>query len=173
MAYDERCDVYSLALILWEILNLQKPFGKATMKDLEQRVWDDTARNRPEILVVASSDNDERQQVSSFLSMPKSGWTASLKSLVENSWAHNQNDRPTMEELESKLKVEATRYVNAIRQLHGQHSTDFLNSKRLTHDGRRSTFVYKSFIDEAKSRDSHPKRNGLREWISGFGSAHS
>lgn len=140
-AYDERCDVYSTALIIWEMLTLEKPFAKTTIAKMKQSVWDEAMQYRPEI-VLADQEIDEQQQVINFLSKPKSGWTKSLKTLIEKSWSHNFDIRPKMEEFESNLSTEVTTCLSALHKLHGCLACEFLSSRRLSHDNRRSTFVY-------------------------------
>jgi serine/threonine protein kinase len=159
--YDERCDVYSLALIIWEILNVETPFDHSTVKDLKRSVWDDATCRRPEILLVAPSvtpTGHDENQVSSFLAYPKSGWTTTLKALTERSWAHNLSERPTMEELESELNIEVARCLKLVDKLNCGGARDLLSSTRLTHDTRRSTFVYES---GAAVVDSKLKRFGF------------
>jgi len=158
--YDQRCDVYSLALLMWEILNIEKPFENMTLKEIQRSVWEGAECCRPQILLAEISSpittDDDEQEVSNFLLNPKSGWTPTMKTLVEKSWAHNLHERPTMKQLESELLIEVSRSLKVIHKLSGGLAEEFLCSKRLSHGSRRSTFVYQVDADH----DARPQRSG-------------
>ena len=157
--YDQRCDVYSLALLMWEILNIEKPFEGMTLKEIQGSVWEAATCCRPQILLAEISSptptDDDEQQVSNFLMNPKSGWTPTMKTLVEKSWAHIVPERPTMKQLESELFIEVSNSLKVIHKVSGALVEEFLCSKRLSHGSRRSTFVYQADVDH----ESRPQRS--------------
>jgi hypothetical protein len=155
LSYDAKCDVYSLALLLWELLNLKKPFGKVTMDKLRRLVWDERTERRPRIQVVPE-ELDQDQQSSLFLTSPKASWTPALKQLVERAWSHDFSKRPTMPEMEKELKAELTKGIERMDNAHGGLDSYFLDSKRMSHKRRRSTFVYQSTLQEEDPISGHP-----------------
>lgn len=140
-AYDARCDVYSFALLLWEIMNLRKPYGYVSMEKLKRLVWDKNNARRPHIRVVPEELAPDEQSTL-FLTSPEASWTAPLKRLVERAWSHDFIQRPTMAEMELELKAQLTKCIEHMDRVHGGLDDNFLDSRRLSHNRRRSTFVY-------------------------------
>lgn len=154
--YNAKCDVYSFALLLWEMMNLKKPYGsKITMEKLERLVWDPEHARRPRIRMVA--DQDHARSSSLFLTSPKASWTAPMKELIERAWSAKIEERPTMEEVEQQLKSQLTGGIEHMESVHGDLDVLFDN-KRLSHNRRRSTFVF-----EYKSRSEEMRNNNVRE----------
>jgi mitogen-activated protein kinase kinase kinase 7 len=83
--YNESCDVYSFAILLWQMLALKKPYdnSKLTISTLYTEVWGGPCK-RPEICV---------------------SWPKPIKSLLSQAWEHEIKNRPTMREIESVLHV--------------------------------------------------------------------
>jgi serine/threonine protein kinase len=82
-AYNEKVDVYSFGLLLWQICQLKKPFSNFDYSMMEIRV-------------VAQH---ERPLVS-----PK--WSKTLQNLITSCWAPNMAERPSCDEIMTKLKAE-------------------------------------------------------------------
>ena len=142
LPYNAKCDVYSFALLLWEIMNLTKPFGyNLTLEKLQLSVWDEKHASRPPIRVV-SDGLEIKERSSLFLTSPKASWTESLKTLVESAWAHSISARPSMAQIEVELKRQLTHGIEHMESFHGGLCDTLLDSKRLSHNRRRSTFVY-------------------------------
>ncbi len=134
--YNSKCDVYSFALLVWELLNLEKPFGRVSMHTLKQRVWNETKQRRPRIIIASDNPNHD------VATIPQAAWTKQLKDLIERAWAHDPSKRPTMHEMETELRTELTYSIEVMNNVYGVGNDPFLESKRMSHDARRSTFVY-------------------------------
>lgn len=81
--YNEKVDVYSFGLLLWQLFQLKKPFCYFDYNMIESRV---VARH-------------ERPLVP-----PK--WSKNLQNLVTSCWAPNMAQRPSCDEIMIKLKEE-------------------------------------------------------------------
>jgi serine/threonine protein kinase len=81
--YNESCDVYSFAILLWQMLALKKPYDKLkiTMSKLYAEIWGGPCK-RPKICI---------------------SWPKSITSLLSQAWEHETKNRPTMCEIESVL----------------------------------------------------------------------
>lgn len=78
--YGKACDVYSFALVCWEILALEKPFASMTREDLLMEVYQ--KQQRPKVA---------------------KRWPALMKSLIRRSWYHNPRYRPQFYEIKAIL----------------------------------------------------------------------
>lgn len=112
--YNGTCDTYSFSILLWEMLALTPPFELYTIQKLKQRVYG-------------------KEQKRPFL---EEAWPGAIQQLLEQGWATEPKQRPTMLQVEKRLKKECI-------QLRG-------TSRGLEHKRRRSTYVYE------------PKRKGRR-----------
>jgi serine/threonine protein kinase len=84
--YNEGCDVYSFALLCWQMASLKVPYDKYTLSRLKEQVWSAPyTYNRPPI--------DKK-------------WPEFFKRLLCQSWSHSIKHRPTMKEIESILAQE-------------------------------------------------------------------
>lgn len=84
--YNEKCDVYSFALIMWQIMTLKTPFAKYNVKKMYQHVF--TAPHaRPSL---------EQDFVSTYVQ-----W---IPALLENMWSPDVHERHTMEEILTLLQ---------------------------------------------------------------------
>ena len=104
--YNELCDVYSLAILFWEILTLNRPF--ATYRSLRQfhdNVWRGSFALRPEI--------------------PKKT-SKTVTSLLERAWSSDLKVRPTAAQFESELQTELLAKDKDIRVTHTRRSTFLL-----------------------------------------------
>jgi serine/threonine protein kinase len=79
--YNTKADVYSFALLLWEILALSKPFGDCTEQKYRSRVV--KRGERPEI---------------------DSSWPLEIQELLRKTWSPSMDKRPTMKEVCAILK---------------------------------------------------------------------
>jgi serine/threonine protein kinase len=79
--YNEKADVYSFGILLWEMVSLQRPFEYHTPKTMQSEVIMGT--ERPSL---------------------QASWPLSFQSLLRKCWSHSANERPTMIEVESILR---------------------------------------------------------------------
>lgn len=88
--YNEKCDTYSMAILIWQMLAGKEPFENyTTMKSLRTRVWE--GGKRPII--------DE-------------SWSQTIKLALTRGWTEDVRGRHTMKNLEKILKDEVTRLRN-------------------------------------------------------------
>lgn len=72
--YNETCDTYSFALLLWEMLSLKKPYEGCTITSLREQIYNG-AHDRPII---------------------HDCWPVPIRLLLKRSWTHNVYDRSYM-----------------------------------------------------------------------------
>ena len=72
--YDDRCDVYSFGIVLWELFALEKPFKKMNRRQVQEKVI----------------CGGERPKISSC-------WPGSIQDIMRQCWAQEPNDRPSLE----------------------------------------------------------------------------
>lgn len=97
--YNESCDIYSLGLILWEIIVLKRPFknhqfiDQQSLGNFAESVWSpaDGPQNRPPV--------------------PKRV-SPGLRQLLKRSWDHSLEERPNAMEFENILRFETSRLQN-------------------------------------------------------------
>eukprot|EP00934_Nitzschia_sp_Nitz4_P007564 Nitzschia sp. Nitz4//scaffold293_size23253//119//3585//NITZ4_008501-RA/size23253-snap-gene-0.3-mRNA-1//1//CDS//3329546183//7554//frame0 len=88
--YNEKCDVYSFAILLWQTLTLERPFhGTSTVVDLQEAVWQGEMKRPP---------------------LDRS-WSDDLKGLLVSAWSPMVSARPDMNEVSNKLRQTATAAV--------------------------------------------------------------
>jgi serine/threonine protein kinase len=137
--YNELCDVYSLGVLIWQMMSLCKPYDNMTMVDLVSDVWKkDPSAKRPTPSLVKKGrflagrgrlGGKRKQQ----RGKPTLGSPASLQSLVESCWSYNLQHRPGMRQVEGRLKDE----ILAFQAIHG-----IQDSRRMSHVRRRSTYIF-------------------------------
>lgn len=87
--YNEMCDVYSFALICWQMVSLKSPYGKIDYKTLASKVWG-TPHDRPKI---------------------DSKWPTWLKDdILSKGWSHNVHERSSMKDIEGILAQEVSKH---------------------------------------------------------------
>lgn len=112
-AYNESCDVYSFSLIVWQIMNLKKPYDNfSTLELLEKHVW--SGHERPPI---------------------QGKWDETLKTTLRKCWSSGVEQRPAMDEIELTFKT----LVVPPKEEQGSQVT---LGKRFSHLKRRSTHVF-------------------------------
>lgn len=81
--FNEKCDVYSYGIVLWEILTREEPFQQY------------------------QSFDKFKEAICVYHDRPKipEGCVESLKSLMEDCWAPNPNDRPSFEDIISRINL--------------------------------------------------------------------
>lgn len=120
--YNEKCDVYSFAILLWEMITLREPFQLFGMKAFQTRVWqEDGEQKRPYIPDGSNNNKYERANAHS--------WTVPMKLLLKRSWCADIPTRNCMSQVSGILRKEC---VTA----RGGDETG------LEHRRRRSTFVF-------------------------------
>jgi serine/threonine protein kinase len=83
--YNEKCDVYSMSILLWEIMACRVPYVAYSCKAMEERVF--KGDKRPII--------DE-------------SWSQPIKLLLRRGWTADISARPSMQNLVTILKKEIT-----------------------------------------------------------------
>eukprot|EP00934_Nitzschia_sp_Nitz4_P000051 Nitzschia sp. Nitz4//scaffold293_size23253//16701//18224//NITZ4_008508-RA/size23253-augustus-gene-0.6-mRNA-1//1//CDS//3329546204//51//frame0 len=83
-SYDEKCDVYSFAMLLWEMLSLVVPFAQGDMQLLVSKVWRGPCV-RPPI---------------------KQSWGSKIQQLIKEGWDDDMSARPSMETFSKRLRAE-------------------------------------------------------------------
>ena len=81
--YNEKCDIYSFGLILWQCLELKQPFSTFTVKKMQTNVY--MGMETPKI---------------------SSKWSENLKNLLANSWSRDFSNRYDCEVVLAKLQQE-------------------------------------------------------------------
>eukprot|EP00934_Nitzschia_sp_Nitz4_P007847 Nitzschia sp. Nitz4//scaffold293_size23253//4628//5937//NITZ4_008502-RA/size23253-processed-gene-0.16-mRNA-1//1//CDS//3329546186//7837//frame0 len=84
--YNEKCDVYSFAILAWEILSLETPFEGTSLEFLKASVWRGD-KERPKL---------------------HGSWSQELRDLISSAWSHSIADRPDMADLSSGLRDQCT-----------------------------------------------------------------
>eukprot|EP00934_Nitzschia_sp_Nitz4_P008413 Nitzschia sp. Nitz4//scaffold293_size23253//8069//9299//NITZ4_008504-RA/size23253-augustus-gene-0.2-mRNA-1//1//CDS//3329546192//8403//frame0 len=82
--YNEKCDVYSFAILCWEVLALQRPLDGATLEFLEENVWQGE-KKRPRL---------------------DPNWSEELNSLLSLAWSPNIAERPHMSDISLQMRKE-------------------------------------------------------------------
>ena len=81
--YNHKVDVYSFAVLLWEICALKTPYDGHNLESLDSCVW----------------SGDERPPINAK-------WTKSLKGIMTNCWSHKASQRNECGEIMRVLKNE-------------------------------------------------------------------
>ena len=87
MPYNEKCDSYSMALLIWQMMNCQEPFLEYNLRLLRERSWQGNKRRPP----------------------VNETWPEAIRTLLEKSWNHDLWRRSSMNEMENHLKQECVR----------------------------------------------------------------
>lgn len=85
--YNEKCDVWSFSLMLWQMYALKTPFELYTMKSLKSRVWAGEMK-RPAV---------------------DAGWPVPIKNLLKRAWSHDLRQRPCFSHVSKILRAECVR----------------------------------------------------------------
>uniref|UniRef100_A0A6U9X5P4 Protein kinase domain-containing protein n=2 Tax=Pseudo-nitzschia australis TaxID=44445 RepID=A0A6U9X5P4_9STRA len=80
--YNEKCDVYSFAILLWEIMALKLPFELYTISKLKEGVWNGIHK-RPFI---------------------QPSWPENIQIVLRESWSKEISERPNFTKITSLLK---------------------------------------------------------------------
>jgi serine/threonine protein kinase len=83
--YNEKCDSYSFAIMLWQMMSLQTPFECFTLNKLHERVWAGKEQKRPFINV---------------------SWSVPLQLCLKRSWTADVKTRYSMSQVAGILKKE-------------------------------------------------------------------
>lgn len=128
--YNAKSDVYSFAILLWEILHLQIPYDEAKdINYLSERVWRGPMIRPP----LNTHENG------------KSPWKSiKIRRMLPKAWSANLFERPSMAEITTILREE---YVKA----RGGDSSD------LDHNRRRSTHLFTRTKNSDRMEDFYEK----------------
>ena len=88
--YNHKCDVFSFAVMLWQIMALQMPFAEYE-SDLK-RMWEEVhngPHKRP--------------------ALPRGEWPKPIELLLKRGWAEHPSERMEMSQIEGILKKEIVR----------------------------------------------------------------
>ena len=83
--YNEKCDVYSMAILIWQIMACKVPYEAYSCKAMEDKVY----------------NGDKRPIVDQ-------SWSQPIKLLLRRGWTGDISARPSMKNLEEILKKEIT-----------------------------------------------------------------
>jgi len=86
-AYNEKCDVYSFAILMWEMLAMKTPFELYTIRKMKATVWD-APNKRP------------------FMD---DSWPLAVSLMIRRAWSHNISERPTFSQVTQILRKECVR----------------------------------------------------------------
>jgi hypothetical protein len=112
--YDETCDVYSLAIVMWQVMALETPYSKFNVNKMFQLVYDcphvrpcldEWQKSQP----TATDEASPTQQLSDDLE-----WFARLLALM---WTPLVEERPTMKQVYSAVKKKLDKYDQAASTL--------------------------------------------------------
>lgn len=133
--YHTSCDVYSLSLVVWEMLALKRPYRSSVCKDeaaFKQKVFE--GRARPPL---------------------PSHWPSTVREVLSGGWAHDLADRLDVGQVCAGLFSELAR-----RRDHHQHQQPREPGQVIGGVGadhrcrRRSTYVYKPAANASESAPS-------------------
>jgi Protein tyrosine and serine/threonine kinase len=142
--YNEKCDVYSFAILLWEMVTMNQPYQLLGMKALQTRVWsDDGERKRP---YIPNDDARGNKHKDAHLWKTAGG---NVKLLLQKSWCADLPARNSMAQVYAILRREC------IRARKGDDSG-------LEHNRRRSTFVFRPSPTGALHNNNNNKEGSLR-----------
>lgn len=99
--YNSSCDVYSFAILFWQMYTCKKPFASHFSRSFENEVWAG-AFERPAI---------------------DDSWSITIKSLFQHGWSQDPHDRPTFDYIYNALQRECI-------ELHEGDSTGLTRSSR-------------------------------------------
>lgn len=85
--YNEQCDVYSFAIMLWQMYSLKTPFELYTVRSLKARVW---------------AGEHKRPFVDP-------SWPVPLKTLLKRAWSNDIKERPSFQQITKILRSECVR----------------------------------------------------------------
>jgi serine/threonine protein kinase len=85
--YNQSCDVYSFAILFWQMYSCQTPFELYTMKSLKTRVWNGEHK-RPFV---------------------QESWPVPIKSLLRRAWSNEIKERPDFTHIYKILRDECVR----------------------------------------------------------------
>jgi len=89
--YNEKCDVYGLAIIIWQVMVLEIPYTRFNMSKMFQQVYD-CPHVRPSLEEWAESDDFQ--------------WLVKLLSIM---WSPLIEDRPSIEKVRAALNKQYLR----------------------------------------------------------------
>ncbi|KAG7343651.1 PASTA sensor-containing serine/threonine protein kinase [Nitzschia inconspicua] len=138
--YNELCDVYSFGVLFWEMMALSKPYDKCSMVDLVSDVWKndaDATRPSPSLVgkgrFLAGRAFQRLYKIKRNTAAPLVGSPASLQSLLKSCWSYQMKYRPSMQQVEYRLRDE----ILAFQDIHG-----LTDCRRMSHVRRRSTYIF-------------------------------
>lgn len=95
--YNERCDVYGMAICIWQVMSLQTPYAKFNVQKMFQVVYD-CPHSRPSLVEWKEDPNYNNDDEHSSSSMR---W---LVKLLNKMWSPLIEERPSMKEVYAILK---------------------------------------------------------------------
>jgi serine/threonine protein kinase len=113
-SYNEQCDVYSFAVLAWQILTLETPYRGYQIDSMRVSVWQEPFE-RPDLRRL-------RQH-------------GELQSLIDKAWSHAWKDRPTIRDLWTAFRQELIHVRNG-------DATGLSQISRLGRNRRRSTYIF-------------------------------
>jgi Protein tyrosine and serine/threonine kinase len=125
--YNEKCDVYSFAILLWEMITLNEPYQLMGMKALQTKVWSDNGEQKRPYIPDDHNAKGNSKHKDAHLWETAGG---RVKLLLRKSWCADLPTRYSMAQVSSILRRECIRARNG-------------DDSGLEHNRRRSTFVFR------------------------------
>ncbi|KAG7347360.1 serine/threonine protein kinase [Nitzschia inconspicua] len=141
--YNEKCDVYSFAIMLWQIYSLKTPFELYTMRSLKAKVWAGE-KKRPFV---------------------DAAWPVPLKNLLRRAWSENIQERPGFSQITKILRSECVRVRDGNEDglEHSRRRSTFvfrganrLDHRKNSHTRPRLSDIQKAVILETMEDESTP-----------------
>jgi len=131
--YNESCDVYSFAIILWHIMSCHTPYDHYTTKrEMQEHVWMTKG-------IAQGGAEEVRPHISE-------SWPLPIKLLLKRSWAPDLHQRSSSKDVNEILRQECAALVN------GKQSS-------LEHIKRRSTHQFEIEAEEASTHSGGTKKS--------------
>ncbi|KAL3909831.1 MAG: hypothetical protein SGILL_007929, partial [Bacillariaceae sp.] len=147
--YNEKCDVYSFALMLWQIYALKTPFELYGMKSMKSRVWGGELK-RPYV---------------------DPSWPVPIKNLLKRAWSQDLQQRPGFPQVVKILRSECVRVrggnEDGLEHSRRRSTFVFRGSKgkplETTKGTARLSDIQQAIIEELDSDDSDGEPNPAQE----------
>ena len=122
--YNETCDVYSFAILFWQLLSLEQPYlgKKCTMRYLYDEVWaspksnsgNNNGKSRKSNGGSNNGDIGSSSRSNNSCTRPpvKDKWPINVQRIMERAWHYDLHSRPAMSEIEDMLHRQVLSFFN-------------------------------------------------------------
>lgn len=92
--YNEKCDSYSFAILVWQCMSCQTPYEQhRSIQSFQEQVW--------------IKSNHERPAIEEY-------WPVPIKLLMKRSWTHDLHERNSMKSISCILRQECIAFLNGM-----------------------------------------------------------